>query len=323
MSNEYRIKPYTGVSITENVFEFGMSDNQVKNMDLTIYNSYLNAETRCERIEHGGYHMFFYDDLLEELVLRFSMKDGKPFNIISVDDMDVSCFDSVEELKKKHLCFLSRDRNRTLFPELGIVAATEPFMEHLSIRKGAFWNTVTAFSKERLLSQQTALHVLRLHPLMGVSFAGSEIIKYGMTQEEVDLILGMAEHVFRDFSIMKHIVEIRYGQGIEFRYTNRITKDSKDEYDPQMPLSEITINEKHNWEVEIEGIRLFEDDKLSQMKCKYEHIDSPKGKATIFPTLGLTVCGCGEKKDRVNGKYAVVFEEADVDSKIRGLYLHD
>lgn len=323
MSNEYMIKPYIGVSMDEQNFQFGMSKSQVEKTALTIYKSHFNTIMRDEMLELAGYNMFLHDNLVQEFVLRFSMKDGKPYNIISVAGKDVSCFDSVEEIKKNYLSFPSKDRQRILFPELGIVIATEPYMELLTKRKGVFWNNVIAFSKERLLKQQTALHVLTLHPLAGVSFGGSEMITYGMTQDEIDRILGVPEHIFKDYSIMKQIVEIRYGQGVELRYTNRITKYSLDEFSEQMPLSDICINEKYNWEVEVEGIRLFEDDKLSQMKNKYDYIDSPKGKATIFPTLGLTACGCGEKKDRINGKYVRLFGSADVDSNTRCLNIYD
>lgn len=322
MSNEYIIKPYIGASIKKKEVQFGMSKDQIKKAAF-IYTSHYNATINDEMLALTGYNICLHDNLLQEIVFRFSMKDGKPYNIISVDGNDVSCFDSVEKLKTRYSSFLSRDRQRTLFPELGILVATEPFMELLTPRKGVFWNNVIAFSKERLLKQRTALQILTLHPFAGVSFAGSELIQFGMTPQEITHMFGAAEHLFEDYAIMKEIVEIRYGQGVELRYKNRITKYSHDEYNSEMPLSDICINEKHNWEVEIEGIRLFEDDKLSQMKSKYEYIDSPKGKATIFPTLGLTVCGCGEKKDKVNGKYASVFAQADVDSKTSGLYIYD
>ena len=88
-------------------------------------------------------------------------------------------------------------------------------------------------------------------------------------------------------------MEYYFGRGFTLRY--RDYKASY-QYREDMPLRTVEVMKKNGWQVMVDGVSVFADDKLTQIKSQYEHIESKKKKAVDFPTIGVFTIGCGEKK---------------------------
>jgi hypothetical protein len=90
---------------------------------------------------------------------------------------------------------------------------------------------------------------------------------------------------------MGQVEEYYFNRGLLFRYGDLgVSPEPRRD----MPLYEIVIMEKGGWTAEVDGISVFADDKLSQMKENYKYVESKHGNAVVFPTLGVLAVGFGE-----------------------------
>lgn len=123
---------------------------------------------------------------------------------------------------------------------------------------------------------------------------GGSLLQFGMTPDTVHRRLGKPDCTQDNFGFCKHITECYCNNGFILRYCN-----SEASYPDcsEMALYEVMIAEKNGWHVEVNGIYLFDDEKLSQMKSQYFYTESKKKTAVAFPTLGILTVGCGEKEN--------------------------
>lgn len=295
MGHSHDICPYKSISEDDKIFEFGMTPQQIVSLDAKIFETkeYNAAHLVLER--RGGYSTEFIDSKL--VAVAFRIDPGH--NSFKVAGVDISDRDGVERLKSSYEHYVFSDGESILFPTLGFLVSITPFCEGWETpRLGVFNREIIAFSQERLPYYRSQAHVISLLPMKGIYIAGQSEIQFTMPPEDVHKVLGEPDFTWKNFGSHKHIVEYYEGSGFSFRYRGY---EASYQYHADMPLYTVDIMEKNEWQVEVDGIRIFMDDKLVQMKSCYEHIESKKKKAVAFPTLGIFSLGCGEKKNKGKG----------------------
>jgi hypothetical protein len=302
MANEIIIVPYQSAGENGKIFTFGMSSRQLAKADKQVFEIRQDTARGWTLERRGGYST----ELLDGKLVAVAFNHDSPHNHIMAGEIDFSTPDAVESLKSQYDHHIYVDGESVLFPALGVLFSVTPFQEGFEpFRPGVFNREIVAFSQDRLAHYQNASRVLSLLPLKGVHIAGGTPLQFGMTRTQVKALWGEEEYLWGNFGSHKHIVE--YRNGLKLRYHNISVSE---EYHEDMPLYDIQVTERDGWQIEVEGIHVFQDDKLTQMKAKYEHIDSKKQKATVFPSLGIMAVGCGEKKNNAKGaegKYVCLY----------------
>ena len=294
MSGEIKIQSYENVSVKGNVFTFGDSSEQLATVDKRVFHTLSDVANGWVLERRGGYSTELVDGKLVAVALPISN-----FDSISAGGAD---FSDIEKLKAKYEHYVYADGESVLFPKLGVAYLVTPFCTGFEApRPGVFNKEAVAFSEERLAHYRNLSRVLALNPMQSVSIAGGVPISFGMTQEQVQKCWGEAPLVWDELGgAHRQLKEYRFDRGVGLCY-----KENKG----AVILDQISIIERDGWQVEVDGIRIFQDDKLEQMKAKYEFIESKKKKAVGFPTLGILTVGCGEKKNGgkgADGKYVTL-----------------
>jgi hypothetical protein len=312
MGHSHTIIPYKSINEDDKSFEFGMSQKQVAAQDAKIYE--VKEDNTCDWIleRRGGYSTEFVNGKL--VAVAFRIDPG--YNSFKVDKIDISDKDGVEKLKRKHEHYIFSNGESVLFPTLGFLVSVTPFCDGWDPRPGVFNKEIIAFSKERLEYYRLKSQVISLQPLKGISIAGENKTPFAIPPKQVHGILGKPEYSWKNYGSHNHIVEYYFNHGFCLRYRKY---EASYRYSENMPLHSIEVMEKNGWQVEADGIFIFNDDKLAQMKSKYKYIESKKKKAVAFPTLGIFTLGCGEKKNSgkgAEGKAIFLYNKEAMDSKI-------
>jgi hypothetical protein len=137
-------------------------------------------------------------------------------------------------------------------------------------------------------------NLISIAPKLGAVNIGGSLLHLEMTPENVHRILGKPDCTRDNFGSCKHIAERYRNEGFILRYWNFETSYPGHN---EMGLYEVMVSEKNGWQVEVDGINLFDDEKLSQMKAQYLYTESKRKTAVAFPTLGILTVGCGEKEN--------------------------
>jgi len=302
------ITSFSSAAFNNNVFTFGMTSPQLASVDKKVYEILFDHAQNWQLEQRSGYSTELINGKLVAVNFRV---DTDTNNHILVDDIDFSTPKKIERIRNEYENYVYKDGKSILFPALGVAYRLTEFREGFNDpRPGTFSWEMTAFSKDRLEFYRNTSKVLTLQPNIGVSIAGGEQIQFGMTRQQVRQLWG-EEQYLRDGrnGALSAIVEYRFERGIQLCYMPYELKKVTDDHSP---LHDITIIGRDGWQVEIGGIRVFDDDKLTQMKATHEYVDSKKGKATMFPALGMITIGCGEKKNTGNGaegKIIILFNE--------------
>lgn len=320
MGHTHTIIPYHSMSEDERVFEFGMTPQQVANLDSKIYEIKEDTVRNWRLERRGGYNTEFIDDKLIAVGFRIDPS----FNSFEIDNVDITNKEGIEELKAKYEHYVYADGESTLFPKLGLLVSITPFCDGWSSpRPGVFNREIVAFSKELLDYYRYKSQVLILDPMKGVSIAGDDYIEFRMRPEEIHNLWKTPEYTWKNYGSHQHIIEYYFNHGVELKYRDY---EVSYKYSEDMPLYDIELIESNGWQVEVDGIRIFQDDKLIQMKEKYEYIESKKKKAVAFPTLGIFTMGCGDKKNNrkgAEGKVIYLCNEESIKSFIRYIDMWD
>jgi hypothetical protein len=295
--SEVVIQPYESVTDGGNKFVFGMTSAELAGVDKRVYHVLRDCAGGWALERRGGYGTELVDGKLAAVAFPLSNCDS-----VTAGGEDFSNIESIERLKSRYEHYVYADGESVLFPALGAAYLVTPFREGWEApRPGVFNREAVAFARERLTHYRNLSRVLTPDPLKGVNIAGGTPIAFGMTREQVAEAWGEPELLWDESGgAHEHIVEYRFARGIWLCYRNG----------KNWPLHSISVTERDGWQVEAEGIRIFQDDKLAQMKEKYAFIESKKKKAVAFPSLGLLTVGCGEKKNSgkgADGKYTVLY----------------
>jgi hypothetical protein len=137
--------------------------------------------------------------------------------------------------------------------------------------------------------------ILSIIPNLGVINVSEKLLRLKMTPETVHLVLGKPERTLSNMGPCKHLTEHYFNRGLTLRYWN-VVEESSYLRNSEMGLYEIMITERNGWQVEIDGVSLFDDNKLQQMKSKFKYTESKRKMAVAFPTLGILTVGCVEKE---------------------------
>jgi|GEM_PF-5754853 len=311
MAHSHIILPYQSISEDDKVYEFGMSPQQVAAVDKRVFEikEDINSQWVLER--RSGYSTEFVGGKLAAVAFNISPNHNR----FEVSGVDISDKDGIEQLKREYEHLVFADRESVLFPTLGFAVHIHPFCDGWSDpRPGVFNREIVAFSRERLEYYRNQAHVVSLQSGKGVCISGDKYIQFAMTPAEIHNILGTPEYTWKNSGSHKHIVEYYFNRALTLRY-----RDYEVSYDyrEDMPLYAVEIMEKDGWEIEVDGVYLFADDKLEQMKSKYEYIESKKKKAVDFTKLGIFTLGCGEKKNNgkgADGKVVFLYNRKVMDS---------
>jgi len=295
MTCSHTIIPYKSVTEDNKKFEFGMTPQQVAAVDPNIFAVKENNLSGIISERRGGYSTDFINDKLTSLSFRIDPGHNK----FEVEGIDISDTEGIDRLKAGHENYGFSDGKSILFPSLGIMWSISPFCEGWNDpRPGVFNNEIVVFSKEMIDHHRRRTRVIDLDPLKGISIAGSDHVEFTMSRGEIHKALGSPEYVWKDYGAHKHIVDYYFDRGFCITYNDL---DGSRKYHENMPLYTIDVIEKNGWQVEVNGVRIFEDDKLIRMKKDHEFIESKKQKAVAFPDLGIFTVGCGEKKNTGKG----------------------
>lgn len=320
MAHLHIINPYQSISEDDKVFEFGMTLEQVSNIDSKIFEIKKDNKNNWVLERRGGYSTEFINGKL--VAVAFRIDPG--YHNYQVEGIDFSGIKEIEELQSKYEHYVFSNGESILFPSLGFLVSVTPFCDGWeNPRPGVFNREIIAFSKERLHYYRHQSQIINLLPQKGVSLAGSELIEFGMLPKAVCHILGEPEYSWKNFGSHKHIIDYYFNRGIRLKYRDYSVSYK---YSNDMPLYTIEILENNRWQVEIDGIYLFKDDKLASMKSKYEYIESKKKKAVAFPSLGIFTLGCGDKKNGgkgAEGKVIYLCRHDVLNSFIRHIDLWD
>lgn len=307
MGHSHLIKPYHSISEDDNVFEFGMTLEQVSSIDSKIFEIRNNSKNGWVLERRGGYSTEFINGKL--VAVAFRIDPG--YNAYQVEGINFSGTEDLDQLQSKYEHYIFSNRESILFPTLGLLVSITPFCDGWeNPRPGVFNREIIAFSKERLDHYRRQSQVINLHPQKGVSLAGSELVQFGMLPKDVCRILGEPDYSWKNFGSHKHIIDYYFERGLSFKYRDYAVSYK---YSDDMPLYTVEVLENNGWQVEIDGIYIFKDDKLANMKSKYDYVESKKKKAVAFPSLGIFTIGCGDKKNTGKG----------ADGKIVFLCRHD
>jgi hypothetical protein len=307
MSHEIIIAPYQGANEGGRAFTFGMTSAQLSKVDKRVFHVLQNHSLDWTLERRSGYSTELVAGKLVSVNCRFDPSH----NHIVVDGEDFSSLDAIERAKSTHDHYLYADGESVLFPELGVLYSVTPFREGFEApRPGVLSKEVIAFSKERLEHYRNASRVLTVQPLAGIRIAGGTPIRFDMTRTQVRELWGTEELLWdEEAGAHREIQEYRFAQGLSLTYRRHDSPADGKPLGERSPLYCATVMERNGWQVEVEGIRIFQDDNLARMTETYEHIDSKKGKATAFPSLGILTVGCGKKKNTskgAGGKYVIV-----------------
>lgn len=260
MSSEAKIHPYGGVINNEKKFMFGMTSAQLIGLDKKVFLTLRNNISGWTLERRSGYSIELVNDKMVAMALPLSN-----YNSIMVDDVDCSSLEKLEQLKGQYEHYIYSDGVSVLFPALGIVYLVTPFREGWETpRPNVFDKDLIAFSKERLAHYRSLSKVLTLAPLRGVSIAGGTPITFGMTQTQAQESWGEPELVW-DESNGAHstIKEYRFDRGVEFCYEYPMIKNKPVLHrDKNAPLHQMFVVENKGWQIEVDGIRIFQDNKL-------------------------------------------------------------
>ena len=314
------IKSYKGATNYRGEFTFGMTSEQLADVDKTVYWLLSDAAKSWKQERRGGYSTELVNGKLVALLFRASewLATEKQMERVSVE-IDGIEYSDINDLKEKFEHFLYANGESILFPALGVLYSVTPLRDGWEApRPGVFNEEIIAFSKDRLEHYRNASQVLTVQPFDGVNISGGNHIKFGMTQTQVELQWGKPELVWDELNgSHNYLVEYRYDRGLKLFY-----KD----INGNVQLESVDVIERDGWQVEVSGIRLFQDANLEQMKSKYQHIDSKKGKATAFPELGILAVGCGAKKNNgkgADGKYVKSLLQERFDSYTEFIAIFD
>jgi len=315
MKSKVIIKSYERVSEDGHEYIFWMTSEQLAGIDSRVY-FVLNDSAKNWSLERrGGYSTELLKGNLVAVAYRYS---DCSFLINNIDCID----NDIEKFKEQHEHYIYADGESILFPSLGILYSVSPFREGWEApRPEVFNKEIVVFSKERLEFYRNLSHVLILQPFEGVIIAGGSQIRFAMTQEQVEALWGKPDYIWNEINgAHAHIIEYYFNKGVRLRYTK------SDKGNANILLSGVSIIERDGWQIEINGIRIFQDMKLEEMKSKYKHINSKKQTATVFPTLGIMAVGCGEKKNNrkgADGKYVELIPNDRVNSISRFIDMYD
>ena len=294
MKHLHTICPYVSVEKDESIFAFGMSPQEVAAVDAKIFEIKEDAANRWVLERRGGYSTEFVDGKLAAVALRID----PGHNGFTVGGVDISDADGVMRLRNQYEHCVFADGESVLFPSLGVLVSITPFCDGWDMpRPGVFNREIVAFAKNRLAHYYGKANVIGLRPLEGIT-VGGKCVQFAVPPQEVHAVLGAPPYTWKNYGSHKHIVEYYGGRGFRLNYRHYAVSY---QYDEAMPLHMVQVIEADGWQVEIDGICVFEDDKLTEMRARYEHVVSKKGKAVAFPTLGIFSIGCGEKKNNRNG----------------------
>lgn len=204
------------------------------------------------------------------------------------------------------------------------MVSVTPFCDGWELpRPGVFNREIVAFCKERLPHYQNQAHLLTLNPGIGVTLAGGRAIPFGAKPQDIHKVLGQPQYTWKNGTSRKQNVEYYFNHGFRLNYRQSEVSYT---YSEDMPLYSVEVMERDGWQLEIDGLHVFTDDKLEQMKEKYEWAESKKKKAVAFPALGLFTVGCGEKKNGgkgAEGKYVCLFSLATLQNQIKYIGMWD
>jgi hypothetical protein len=318
VADEIIIAPYESVGERGKVFTFGMNSAQLAEIDKQVYYKLRDSARDWTLERRGGYST----ELVGGKLVAAAFRLDPSYNHIMVGDADFSDREKIERLKTRYEHTVYADGESVLFPTLGVLYSVTPFREGFEApRAGVFNVEIIAFSQDRLQNYQNASRVLTLQPLVGVNIAVGKEIRFGMTRAQVKGLWGEEELLWDERNgAHGHVAEYRFERGLQLRYR---PYDVVEKPNNASPLYQITVIERNGWQVEVDGIRIFNDDKLAQMKAKYEFANSKKGKATVFPTLGILAIGCGEKKNSgkgADGKYVILGVERSINNRFIDIY---
>ncbi|MGF6907910.1 hypothetical protein [Fusobacterium sp. PH5-44] len=182
------------------------------------------------------------------------------------------------------------------FPELGILMSDRRELT-IGIQEevNKIVNTILKYPK-----------TYKILPYEGYINSANRTISLGTSVKEVDKIDGLPKTLSLDANVMKQTKQVR-DEGIRLYFKH----NELDSFDDAQ-LEEVIFLERDSSIVFLDNIEIFLDKKLEKLKSKYEYKDSEKKMSTLFPTLGLYITGCGEKKNNkegAEGKLVTVFSK--------------
>jgi hypothetical protein len=143
--------------------------------------------------------------------------------------------------------------------------------------------------RERLAHERP---VIAVSSKRGTVSVGEYALNFAMSQEKVHRLLGRPDRSRNNLGSFNHVDEVYFERGFTLRYAGLEQPYSGC---GDALLSEIIVMEKNGWRVEVDGVPVFDDAGLAEMKTKYKHTESRSRRATAFPALGLFTVGCGGK----------------------------
>ena len=294
MSRNHIIQPYKSISEDDKIFKLGMSQQEVGFLDSKIFE--IKEDNNCNWLleRRGGYSTEFIAGKL--VAVAFRIDPG--YNRFEINGIDISDAEGVETLKKQHENYVFSNNESVLFPTLGLLISVTPFCDGWTPRPNVFNREIIAFSKERLKFYCQNIHVIKAISSKETGITGIGNLKYKTPPKTNHSILGLPEYTWKNYGSHKHIVEYYFGGGFTLRYRGY---EASYQYHEDMPLYTVEIFQRNGWKVDIDGISIFDDDKLLKMKERYRYVESKKKKAVAFPEQGIFTIGCGEKKNTAKG----------------------
>lgn len=301
MSARVRIVPYESVDEDGKAVTFGMTQDQLDDLNWRVYSTLRDNTCDWSMQRRAGIGMEFVAGQLVAVRVRLDPSGNR----IQVAGDDCSSIEAIDKLRSGYEHHVFSDGLSVLFPALGILYSVGPFRSGFEApRPGVVEKEVVAFSQDRLEHYRNASRVLTLEPLSGVSVAGGKAIQFGMTRAEIRSQWGEEELLWDDSGVSGMITEYRFSRGLSLTYGRETSQTGGSRRDYH--LRDVSVMEREGWQVDVGGVRVFQDERLTQMTDVYEHIDSKDGKLTLFPGLGLLAVGCGDKKNRGEGKQVVL-----------------
>lgn len=278
--------PYKGYLINNINYEFGAGFHDKKKEEvikLEIDNTIGEfSETYTGRRLH-----VFRNEVLSYVKFVW---DQSVYNLI-IEGESISDSFGMMKLRSKYEIIESGDKSKILIPEMGI------YIEEDSERKGNN-RTIILFSKALFSYFAKKIKVIYINPYVGYSNI-CNTINFSMTPGEIVKIDGNSKRTVIDFKIMKNILEFRE-ESIQLTF-------STDNEKGRPLFQNLLARQKDGVKVVVDNLNIFEENDHALLKERFEYIDSLDKKSTFFPGLGIETCGCGEKKNKGEGKYILAF----------------
>lgn len=279
------LKPYEGYSYNNIDYRFGSVFSSKKNEP--VYK--LELDNACDEFieSYSGKRLHVYRN---GLLAYVKFPGDQSINDITVGGESISDDNGIRRIKDKYEAIESNDKLKTIIPELGLYIE-ESIQSNKKIKR-----SIILFSKFSYGYFSKLVKVIIIYPYRGYTNIFSTI-DFNMNPEEIEKIDGKSAKTIIDYQILKDIQEYRT-EDIQLNFIK---------YGNNTVFKSILVMEKNKIKVILNQLSIFEEGDHIKLKKSYNFEDSNNKKLTLFPQLGILTCGCGEKKNKVEGKYLFAF----------------